>query len=79
MRTAWLLLGLTLAAQPAQAPAPRVYVSSAAAALVAEGLAQAAPADTTGFQEVPAPSLRNAQNTTSYAQESNEPYRKQPT
>jgi len=50
-------------------PAGQVYVTEAAASLVAEGLAQRAPgADGVGtFQQVPAPSLRNVPNS-GYAQ-----------
>jgi hypothetical protein len=36
----------------------RLYVTSAASALVAEGLADAAPADAAGFEEVPPPGVR---------------------
>src|SRR5690349_11916561 len=46
------------------APAPRVYVTEAGAALVTEGLALPAPAvaEAAGFQTVPAPIVRNVQN-----------------
>lgn len=57
-----------LAAQTGQPP--RVYVTATASALVAEGLALPAPtgSDAPVFQDVPAPSLQNAPNTTGYAQ-----------
>lgn len=61
-----MALGIGLAAQAAQAP--RVYVSPAAASLVTDGLALAAPADASAFTDVPAPSLQNAPNTSGFAQ-----------
>jgi hypothetical protein len=57
----------TLAGQAARAP--RLYVTDAGAALVAQGLALAAPhgPEAAEFREVPAPALRNAPNS-GYAQ-----------
>ena len=67
---ALVVIGLTLlATSPAhsqarqtRARAPQIYVTAAGAPLVAQGLAAPAPADTSAFQDVPAPSLRNVPN-----------------
>lgn len=60
-----VLAGAALGAQSRPAA---TYVTSAATALVTEGLAQPPPVTTAGFEDVPAPSLQNAPNTTGFAQ-----------
>ena len=47
-----------LASPAAQDGSARLYVTAAASALVEAGLAAAAPADTSSFEEVPAPAVR---------------------
>lgn len=64
MRRAVTIAVLACAVIGAQSGAARIYVTPAAEVLVADGLALPAPtgSEAAGFQDVPAPSLRNVPN-----------------